>query len=275
MTFAHFSSRTREKQVLVITGGHPFDAQTFFAMLDAVIVDRLGYNWCLASQSVAHSLIEDPNIIEQFAAILFYDVPGQDYRTGQPPLKFEPTQAYKAGLETLLEAGKPMLFLHHAIIGWPLWMRYSDIIGGCVMTSPGMLHGRQVADSGYRFDVTHRLTPVGDHPILKHLESGFEITDQLYMGEVFEETLTPLLRSDYDFSPNGFYSLAAAAQGNINSNEGWSRNPGSNIMAWAREEKNSSIVYIQCGDGPPAYANDGFRTLVGNALEWLCTGNVN
>lgn len=275
MTFSRFSARSRDTQVLVMTGGHPLDPAGFFGMLDDVIYDGLGANWCLASGTASQSLIERPDALDAYDMILCYDVPGQDYRVGQAPLLFEPTEAYKAGWETLLDRGLPLLFLHHAIIGWPLWPRYSEILGGCVVTREGaMVRGRPAPDSGYRFDVTHRITPAIDHPVVEGLAEGFTICDQLYMGEVFEDSLTPLLHSDYDFTAKGFYSLAAAAQGRPDSNDGWTRGPGSNLIGWVRREKNSDLVYIQCGDGPSAYGNDGFRKLIGNSVRWL-TRNVN
>ena len=101
------------------------------------------------------------------------------------------------------------------------------------------------------------------------LEEGFELTDQLYMGEVFEETLTPLMRSDYAFDASGFYSIGASMEGRPDSNEGWDRPPGNNLIVWTRQERSSPIVYIQCGDGPSAYESDGFRRLVRNSAEWL------
>ncbi|AIT82131.1 hypothetical protein JI59_21620 (plasmid) [Novosphingobium pentaromativorans US6-1] len=253
----------------VVTGGHPFDAQAFFALLDDVLYDDLGYNWCNVAHPAATALFEHPDSLSRFDLILFYDVPGQDYRIPQAPVQFEPSEAYKSGFERLLACGVPMLFLHHAIIGWPRWPRYAEILGGAVMAEPGELRGREVPDSGYRFGVTHRVTPVADHPVTAGLEDGFEITDQLYMGEVFEETLVPLMRSNYRFDASGFYSIGASMAGRPDSNEGWERPAGNNLIVWARQEKASPIVYVQCGDGPSAYQVSGFRQLLRNSAKWL------
>jgi type 1 glutamine amidotransferase len=51
-------------------------------------------------------------------------------------------------------------------------------------------------------------------------------------------------------------------------NDGWFHPPSSNLIAWARREKASPIVYIQCGHGPTAYANPGFQRLLANAVDW-------
>lgn len=269
MTFERFTSRARETQIGVITGGHPFNPAAFFGMLDSVIYDDLGYNWSNVEHPAATAMIERPDSLAAFDCLIFYDVPGQDYRPPERPLRFTPSDAYRDGFETLLSRGMPMLFLHHAVIGWPEWPRYAEIIGGTVLAEPGMIGDREVSDSGYRADVTHRVIPVADHPITAGLEEGFEIFDQLYMGEVFESTLTPLMRSDYPFDTKHFYSINAAMAGRPGSNDGWDRAPGNNLMVWTRQERESPIVYIQCGDGPEAYACAGMQRLLRNAIGWL------
>lgn len=269
MPYYRLTNRRDRRNVLVITGGHPFDGPEFFSMLDQVIYDRLGCTWTHVEHPAALAFIEQPDLTKRFDMLFFYDVPGQDYQLPGAPVPLEPSQAYQAGFEALLEQGKPMLFMHHAIVGWPKWFRYSEVIGGCLMTAPGELRGRKVSDSGYRYDVTHRVYPVREHPVTQGLEDGFQLTDQLYMGEVFEESLTLLMCSDYPFTADRFYSIAAAMQGRRDSNAGWQRPPGNNAMVWFRREKKSPIIYTMCGDGRLAYEAPGFRKLIGNAVEWL------
>lgn len=269
MSYTRLFRRDADRRALVITGGHNFDGPAFYAMLDDVLGDGCGIQWTHVEHPAAMAFIENPGLASRYDLLFFYDVPGLEYREGGSPEIFDPTEQYKAGFEALLETGKPMFFLHHAFIGWPSWSRYADVVGGCFMNMPGYLRGRRVPDGGYRFDVTHRLVPVADHPILAGLEEGFQITDQLYLAEVFEEDVTPLMRSDYPFEPGAFYSAQAAAEGRPDCNEGWERQGGSNLMAWVRHEKNSPIMYLQCGDGPSAYTNAGFRRLVENGVNWL------
>ena len=38
---------------------------------------------------------------------------------------------------------------------------------------------------------------------------------------------------------------------------GWSHPAGSNLVAWARQLRNTAIVTILLGDGPTAYRNEG------------------
>jgi len=57
--------------------------------------------------------------------------------------------------------------------------------------------------------------------------------------------------------------------GRMFDNEGWVHTNGSNLIGWARTCERSRIVYLQCGDGPTAYANEHFRRLISNAVEWV------
>lgn len=107
--------------------------------------------------------------------------------------------------------------------------------------------------------------------MLEGLERGFEIDDEVYLCPVNEGTVTPLLRSDYAFVDENFYSASLAVAGKMFSREGWSHLPGSNLIAWSHRARNSPIVYIGCGDGPSAYANPGLQRLIGNAIRWVAT----
>jgi len=269
MPYYRLTNRRDRKNVLVFTGGHPFDGPDFFSLLDQIIYDGLGMTYTHVEQPAALAFIENPELTKPYEMILFYDVPGQDYQFPGRPIPFQPSEAYKAGFERLLEEGKPMLFLHHAIVGWSEWLRYSEVVGGCLMTAPGKVRGKDVADSGARYDITHKVYPVAKHPVTEGLEDGFTVTDQLYMLEVFDDLITPLMRSDYPFTSKSFYSVAAALQGKANWNEGWDRPDGDNAMVWFRREKKSPIIYTMCGDGRSAYEAPGFRKLLGNAIRWL------
>ena len=163
-----------------------------------------------------------------------------------------------------------MVFLHHAIAGWPAWAEYADIIGGRFLYVPGELRGEARVDSGYRHNVEHTIRVVGDHPITAGVPAEFSITDELYLYEVFEDDVEPLLVSDYEFTDRHFYSAAkVVVEGKMSDNEGWQHPRGSNLIGWTKTAGKSRIVYLQCGDDPVAYANPHFRQLIKNAVEWV------
>ena len=162
------------------------------------------------------------------------------------------------------------LFLHHAIAGWPAWPEFAEIVGGRFLYLPGELRGQARQDSGYRHGVTHQVRVLKDHPVTAGVDPEFEITDELYLYEVFADSVEPLLASDYEFTQDNFYSAAKVVlEGKMFNNEGWQHAPGSNLIGWTKTYGKSRIVYLQCGDDPVAYANPQFRQLLANAIDWV------
>ena len=98
------------------------------------------------------------------------------------------------------------------------------------------------------------------------------MTDELYLGEVFENDVKPLLRARHPFVSEGFYSAhQAVAEGRMFSNQGWNHRPGSNLIGWTKRAINSPLVYLQPGDGPKTYDNPHYRRLLANAIHWAAS----
>jgi type 1 glutamine amidotransferase len=257
-------SEPAERKVLVVTKGHPFEREPFFKLFD----DMPGVDWTHVEQPAAEALFT----VEQAArydAYVAYDMPGIRFEPDGPVMS-EPDPAFKARFMDLVEAGHGFVFLHHAIAGWPAWPEYGDLLGGRFLYLPATVHGHERLDSGYRHGVTHTVRPLSEHPVTEGVPESFEITDELYLYEVFEEDVTPLLASDYQFVRDNFYSAAhVVLRGRMFDNEDWDHPPGSNLIGWTREVGGSRIVYLQCGDDPAAYANEHFQRLLHNAIRWV------
>jgi hypothetical protein len=254
-------------RTLVITGGHPFVPEPFFEVFDAD--PQLRWSHYAHPEAVEQLVRARPG---DWDAIVFYDMPGVGLRRGETPRPEAPPERLVEALRRLLDAGQGVVFVHHAIASWPAWEEYAHWVGGRFLYQAGELRGKAWPDSGYAFDVTHRLTPVAvEHPVLEGIEGGFTITDECYLAPVFEDEVTPLLRSDSNFEDDRFYSAASAVAGRLNSREGWSHPRGSNLAAWATRARRSPAVYIQPGDGPSAYTNPGWRRLLGNATRWVAS----
>ncbi len=251
--------------ILVVTKGHPFEREPFFEVFDSMPA----VNWTHVEQPAAQALFN----VKQAAAydaFVMYDMPGIGFRGDGPPDFAVPSEDYKQGLLELVEEGHGFVFLHHAVAGWPTWDEYAEILGGRFLYMPGRLRGRNLPDSGYRHGVEHTVRVVGEHPVTAGIAPSFSITDELYLFEVFEDSVQPLLASDYEFTRDNFYSAAkAVAEGKMFDNEGWEHEPGSNLIGWAHERGKSRIVYLQCGDDPVAYASAEFRQLIKNAIGWV------
>jgi type 1 glutamine amidotransferase len=252
--------------LLVTARGHPYERDPFCTLMDGL--DE--FAWCLVEQPAAADLFE-PDLRERFAACLCYDMPGVDFTAPDAPASVAPESEFVEGFLGLLEAGMGMVFLHHSIAAWPAWEEYAEIVGGRFHYRPAQLRGEAWPDSGYRHKVEHEISVLCEHPVTAGLPSMFRMTDELYLCPIFEEDVTPLLRSSYVFTDENFYSASLAVAGEMYSRRGWQHPSGSSLVGWAKHFRNSPIVYIQGGDDPEAYANPGFRQLVHNAIRWVAS----
>lgn len=249
---------------LLAVKGHPFERDAFFAIFD----EMEGVAATAVEQPAAARLM-NPDGMAPYDALVLYDMPGIDFRAEDGPRFVAPDDGFKSGLMALLDQGKGVVALHHAIAGWPAWDEYADLLGGRFLYKPASLRGTACEDSGYRHDVTHRVSAAADHPVLDGVPDGFTLTDELYLYEVFEDEVTPLLKSDHAFVQENFYSAEQAVQGRMYSNEGWTHPPGSNLVGWTKRAGASPLVYLQFGDGPATYADPNFRRLISNAIRWV------
>jgi type 1 glutamine amidotransferase len=254
------------RNVLVSVKGHPFDRKAFGAIFD----EMEGVAAAIVDQPASARLMT-PQGMAGFDAVVLYDMPGIDFRAPGGPSFVEPTDAERSGFLAMLDAGVPVVALHHAIAGWPAWPEYADILGGRFLYQPTVLRGRERQDSGYRFDVDYLAQAAAPgHPILEGLPDRIEFKDELYLYEVFDEEITPLLRANHAFVRDGFFSSARAIASEMGSNEGWSHPPGSDLIGWTKKARNAPLVYLQPGDGAATYDNPCYRRLVRNAILWAC-----
>jgi len=253
-----------KKNLLVVTRGHPFERDDFFNMIDS-----LGFDWSHIEHPAAQIFFKKENI-KKFDAILFYDMPGINFEEVSDESKFfiKPPQEYKDDFLERLNEGKGCVFLHHSIAGWPMWDEYSNIIGGRFLYKPGNIKGKKSPDSGYRHFVNYEVSSVSEHPITEGI-NDFEIEDELYLSHVFEEDINPLLKSNYRFVRDNFYSATNALNGKMNSNEGWEHPDGSNLVGWTKSYKKSAITYLQFGDSVKSYENKNVRMLLRRSINWV------
>lgn len=255
-------------RVAVVTKGHPFEAEPFFAVFDAMD----GVEWTHVEHPDALELVR-PERAAEFDVFVMYDMPGITFTRTDPPADFpDPPDGYPEAFRALLDGGKPMVFLHHAIAGWPAWEEYAHIVGGRFHYQPAELGGVSYPDSGYRHDVTHTVEVLDtDHPICAGLDETFEITDELYLFPVFTDEVTPLMRSRHSFVDSEFFSADRAVRGTRNDRTGWSHPPGSDLVAWTKTVGASPIAYIQFGDSPQTYADPNYRRVIDNAIRWAAS----
>lgn len=250
-------------RVLVSVKGHPYPRDDFFRVFE----EMPGVAYTSVEQPASQVLLS-PEHAADYDAVVLYDMPGIDFST-QPPGLVPPSPTFQREFLELLEQGKGMVFLHHSIAGWPLWPEYAEIVGGRFLYLPGELRGRACSDSGYRHAVSYTAEVLAEHPVTAGLEGHFPVSDELYLYQVFEQDVVPLLASDYPFDREHFYSARQAVNGAMYSREGWQPTPGSRLIGWVKHYRNSPLVYLQPGDDQATYENPAFRRLLRNALQWV------
>ena len=263
---------------LLVTKGHPFDHDAFLDMFEGV--DDIEVT--LVQQPAAQIMLR-PEHADDFDAVVFYDmsgIAGHGMREDAPGGDGEPPLDYVRSIEALLERGTGIVMLNHGAISWPTWPLWRQISGTSFLLSAGELNGEEVPGSGYRggahgplANATTRLTPAtADHPVLRGLDAGFSITDELYLkSSCFESDVVPLLRSDFDFVTENFTAPPLASP---EEQASWSHPIGSNLVVWANACRNSPVVASDLGDGPAAFANEQFRVLLHNALRWVASADA-
>lgn len=265
----------KRPNILLVTKGHPFEKDAFFSIFDSIDVDYTHV------EQPAARVFFNPELAQAYDALVMYDMPGIAFGANGPEWE-TPTEAYKEGLLALLEQGKGMVFMHHAIAGWPAWPEYAEIVGGRFLYLPQELRGQNCQDSGYRHQVEHQLSIANDElpediraSLASNVPDQFQMTDELYLYEVFNDSITPMLKSDYSFNQGNFYSATKAVRdGKMFDNEGWVHKPGSNTVGWIKTYGNSPIAYIQGGDDPAAYENSHYRQLLENTIRWAASSEA-
>lgn len=257
---------TADQQLLVTARGHPYERDAFAGLFDPLE----DFSWSLVEQPTA-SLLFTPAMRDQFAACVCYDMPGIDFGAADAPAPVAPSPEYQQGVMALLEAGMGFVFMHHHIAAWPAWEEYAEVVGGRFHYRPADLRGRHWPDSGYHHQVAHEISVVNQHPVTAGLPATFTMTDELYLCPMFDDSVIPLLTSNYQFTDDNFYSASQAVAGTMFSREGWSHPPGTNLVGWVKHYRNSPIVYLQGGDDPAAYADENYQRLLHNAIRWVAS----
>ena len=254
-------------RLTVVVGGHPFDTDAFGELLASMTdVEVTLRRWPEAEAVFA------PHGLDATDVLMLYDMPGVGLgrsHDGQMAMKaVQPSLQVQQGWDRLLDRGVPVVALHHALAGWPSWPRYADILGGRFHYRSAVLRGHQWPDSGYRHSVAQTLSPVAPlHPVCAGLPLSFELIDETYLCPVFDDEVTPLLVTDAPRSDHDHLSAATATGMVATGGIAYSHPTGSDLAAWTHRVDNSSVTYIQPGDGPAAYSNQWYRALLLNAVR--------
>ena len=259
----------RPLRILALTGGHRVDLDAFAAMLTAICRE---HDWVFAHavQPAAQAWLR-PQHRGAFDAVLCHDLPGLQLRRGSPPTPLGPEPEVAKQLADSLEAGQGMVFLHHALAGWPAWAGWAEVLGGRYHYAPGELRGVAWPDSGFRYTEYTARVVAEEHPVCAGVPD-FRLTDELYCCPVFEDEVVPLLRADA--APGTFRETFYEVLGVPRQGPPWQHPATTDLIGWAKSAGRSPIVYLQPGDGPQTFADPNYRRLIGNALAWVASDDA-
>jgi len=230
--FAMSGSIQEEKlKALIVTGGHSFDREAFSAMFDSFG----NMEWTEISHPGALDYFGSKEI-RTYDAVVFYDMPNPENMT----------QKQKDDIKRFFKQGAPAVFLHHALVSYPFWDEFPEIIGGRFYDkkNPLIANGDTII-SGYRHDVAYTVKIVNpDHPVTRGV-SDFEIEDEVYNNYYVKKDVEPLLTTDHPESDR--------------------------IIGWINRYGKSRVVYLLNGHDNKAYSNENYRRLVRNAIQWVAS----
>jgi len=172
-------AQEKEVNVLLIVGGHGFEKEPFYGMMDKLP----GITYDVAEHPDAYAYLK-PEQIDRYDVVLLYDMP-----------KEIPEEAQKDFIG-MLEKGKGLVALHHAFCSYDFWPEYTNIIGGRYHHFPWDKNGEVQPPSRYKHDLPMDIKVIDKkHPVTKGVQD-FRIIDEAYGGTEILETVHPLLGTD-------------------------------------------------------------------------------
>lgn len=167
-------------RILVITGGHSYNAEQFNQML-ASLGDNISFK--IAELPGAYDMFLPENR-SGYDVLVFYHM----------WQKINDEQA-KVFAQCIRE-GKPVVALHHSICAYDDWPEYFNIIGGKYFHKPATVNGIEYSACSYIHDVRYLVKVTGKNdPVTKGI-NNFEIFDETYKGYYIEPGVKPLLVTD-------------------------------------------------------------------------------
>lgn len=201
-------------RVAVVTGGHLFDVPNFhklFRSLPGIEADI---------QYMDDFVATPAPVRDQYDVVLFYIM----------LMPTPPDGPVKAALEHLGTTGQGIFVLHHALLAYPAWPLWSELVG-IADRKFGFYH-----DQSIPVQVAKR-----DHPITRGLEP-WTTQDETYTMADAGDGSEILLTTDH---PKSMKKLA-----------------------WTRTYKKSRVFCFECGHDDAGWSNANFREVLRRGIQW-------
>jgi len=206
--------------VAVVTGHHPFDVPNFHRLCRQIPgVDAYPQDLCEFSADVGAARAD-------YDVVVFYnmhrDTPGSEESWW--------ARDVRGALGRLGETDQGIVLLHHALLAFPGWPKWSDIVG--------------IEHRSFKYfidELVHVHVADAGHPITAGL-SDWHMTDETY-------TMT-------EPGPDGHVLLTVEHPHSMKA------------VAWTRQHGKARVFCFQCGHDNQAWANPSFRTVLGRGIGW-------
>ena len=205
-------------RVAVITGVHPYHVPEFQS-----IFRGFGGMDCYPQNLEDFSTSPD-DVRAWYDALVFYNMHMAPLGEGG----WEP--AARHALEQLGETPQGLVILHHAILAWPEWSLWSEIVG--------------IADRSFSYHYGETVNvEIADpaHPITAGL-SDWTMTDETYLMASCDAASHVLLTTEHPRSMR--------------------------TLAWTRPYRQSRVVNFESGHDGQTYADPNFQAVLANSIRW-------
>jgi len=227
ITASSLLAETPTFNVLIVTGGHGFDKPNFYKMFDEM--PNIRYDQAELPKEMD---LLAPGLEKKYDMVLTYDM------NNFPTITAEQREQFAA----LVEAGMPLLVMHHSLCGHDNWSVYRKMIGGQYLHKPIEIDGKSYPASTYKHDIDIEVQIVDkEHPITRGIEN-FTIRDEGYGKLYIREGVHVLLKTDHP---------EATAE-----------------LAWTTRYGKAPIFAIALGHDKKAYDNPNLRQILHQGILW-------
>lgn len=222
------SAEEGDLRALLVTGGHAYDEPAFDAMLGAL--EGVSFTRVAHPDPEAMALLS-PARADEYDAVVLYD-------SWQ-----EITEQQKADLLELVQAGKGLVVLHHAMCDYDLWPEWHSLVGGHYYLAEATINGEMRPASTYHEGVDISVAIADpEHPITEGLDP-FTLRDEVYGSYWVSPEAHVLLTTDHPESTPS--------------------------IMWTNQYGEGRVVCLQLGHGPEAFSNATYRELLRRSTLWV------
>jgi hypothetical protein len=217
-------------KIAVITGGHPFEVQPFHQLFRSLpgIEAYIQHTDEFASEPV--------EMRNRYEALVFYSMFRGTPQDEGPWYAGKP----KTALENIGDAKQGIVIIHHALLAYPDWPVWDEIVG-----MKARLMSSYHPNERVKVDIADP-----QHPIANGIP-GWEMIDETY---IMDHAVMP------DAIPGNHIFLTTQQPLSM-----WP-------LGWTRQYKQARVFCFASGHGFATYADPNFRSILSNGIRWTAGG---